>query len=196
MLSSRRFEPITDLLVGWTMQRLLLLSLVLSFQTGKSALAFFLHYTRWIIFNSVNIVRGFNTVVFLIKCVCRKRHKTWFHSIPAAMDHLRRRVCARACKYEGACDCVSAPQQWIITLFFWCELSLSRASVRVRKRACVQLEYYCCMRVPTSLNDLLHMTSPRGAAFQTGRGEALRTWREWQWLTSAALHASSTSTLL
>lgn len=43
MLSSRRFEPITDLLVGWTMQKLLLLSLALTFQTGKKCICVYTH---------------------------------------------------------------------------------------------------------------------------------------------------------
>lgn len=151
-------------------------------------------------------------------CVCvsgrkRERHITWFHSIPlwtAAMDHLRRvcaRVRARAATCERVCVCVSAPQQWITThfyllLLFFFKYDHCRAPLYLCEyvrslcaRAFVQLEHDA--RPPALMTFCIH-DEPALALYSDspGRGEAPRTWREWQWLTSAALHASSTSTLL
>lgn len=99
---------------------------------------------------------------------------------------------ARVAAYEHAERArVTAPRQ--LRSFFF---RIIVATTGVRLCARVRLTWtWLVWRALTGLNDLLRIWQTASAVTQTGC-EALRTWREWQWLTSAALHASSTSTLL
>lgn len=110
------------------------------------------------------------------------------------MDHL---VSACSCvRARRARARVTAPRQLHSFFFRIIVARIWRATTGVRLCARVRLTWtWLVWRALTGLNDLLRIWQTASAVTQTGC-EALRTWREWQWLTSAALHASSTSTLL
>lgn len=74
--------------------------------------------------------------------------------------------------------------------FFSFDEFFSRAFLRAWVSACARSTWTRAVRARTRRPKWHLARDTDGTVIQASRVESLRTWREWQWLTSAALHAS------